>query len=88
MDGRATLSILTQAKLNIIKMERMKILMLAAAQSLVRRALEDSRSHQHLTKATENKHCKQINKQYTKQYLMTKKMVPTDATRHYKHMSA
>jgi hypothetical protein len=68
-------------------MERMKILLLAAAQSLVRRALEDSRSHRRLTKATENKHCKQINRQYTKQYLMTKQMVPTDATRHYKHMS-
>jgi hypothetical protein len=34
-----------------------------------------------------NKQCKQINKQYTKQYLLTKKIVPTDATHRYKHVS-
>jgi hypothetical protein len=53
---------------------------LAAAPSLGYRALEDSRSHRLLTIGTENKHCKQINKQYTKQYLMTNQTIPIDAT--------
>jgi hypothetical protein len=45
---------------------------LAAAQSLERRAPGDSRSLQHLTVAIGNKQHKQINKQYTKQCLITK----------------
>jgi hypothetical protein len=59
---------------------------LAASQSLEHRALEDSQSPRCLTIATGNKQCKQINKQYIKQYLVTKKIVPTDATHHYEHM--
>jgi hypothetical protein len=39
-------------------------------------------------KATGNKQHKQINKQYTKQCLMTKQTVPKDAIRRYKHLSA
>jgi hypothetical protein len=35
-----------------------------------------------------NKQCKPINKYYTRQYLMTKKSVPIDATRLYEHVSA
>jgi hypothetical protein len=34
-----------------------------------------------------NKQHKQINKQYTKQYLMTKQTVPKDSTRHYERVS-
>jgi hypothetical protein len=63
-------------------------LSLAAIQSLERRALEDSQSLQRLPIATENKQYKEINKQYTKQYLMTKQIVPTDATRRYVHVDA
>jgi hypothetical protein len=59
---------------------------LAAAQSLERRALGDSLSLQRLTIETRDKQCKQINKQYTKQYLMTKQTVPTDATHRYEHV--
>jgi hypothetical protein len=64
------------------------VLMLAASQSLECRAPEDSQSHWRLTIATRNKHCKQINKQYRKQYLMTKQIVPTDATHRYEHVGA
>jgi hypothetical protein len=34
-----------------------------------------------------NKQYKKINKQYTKQYLMTNQTVPKDATRCYEHVS-
>jgi hypothetical protein len=61
---------------------------LASAQSLEHRGLGDSQSLQRLTIAIETKQCKQINKQYTKQYLMTKQTIPTDPTRRYEHMSA
>jgi hypothetical protein len=56
---------------------------LAAAQSLERRAPEDSRSLQRLTIAIGNKHCKQINKQLIKLYLMSKQIVPKDTTHRY-----
>jgi hypothetical protein len=48
-------------------------LLLAAAQSLERRAPGDSRSLRCLTVVIGNKKRKQINKQYTKQCLMTNK---------------
>jgi hypothetical protein len=47
-----------------------------------------SRTLRWLTVAIRNKQQKQINKQYTKQCLMSKKIVPKDATRHYERMSA
>jgi hypothetical protein len=59
---------------------------LATAQSLERQALKDSQSLRHLTIAIKNKQYKQINKQYTKQYLLTKQTVPTDATHRYEHV--
>jgi hypothetical protein len=62
------------------------VLPLVVAQSLERQAVGDSRSLQRLMVAIRNKQCKQINKQYTKQYLMTKQTVPTDATPRYKCM--
>jgi hypothetical protein len=61
---------------------------LAAAQSLERRAPVDSRSLRRLMVAIGNKQHKQINKQYTKQYLMAKQIVPKDATHHYERVSA
>jgi hypothetical protein len=61
---------------------------LAAAQSLKCRAPEDSRSLRRLTLAIKNKKYKQISKQYIKLYLMTKQIVPTDATRRYVHVGA
>jgi hypothetical protein len=61
---------------------------LAAPQSPERRALEDSQSLRCITIVIGNKQCNQINKQYTKQHLMTKQIVPTDATHRYEHMSA
>jgi hypothetical protein len=61
---------------------------LAAAQSLKRRVLEDSQSLRRLMIVTENKQCKQINKQYTLQYLLTKQKVPTHATHRYKQVCA
>jgi hypothetical protein len=64
------------------------VLPLAAAQSLERRALGDSRSLRRLMVAIGNKQFKQINKQYTKQYLMAKQTVPTYATRCYERVSA
>jgi hypothetical protein len=60
---------------------------LATAQSLEHRAPEDSRSLQCLTVVIRNKHCKQINKQHTQQYIITKQTVPTDATHRYEHVS-
>jgi hypothetical protein len=62
-------------------------LLLAAAQSLERRAPGDSRSLQRLMVAIRNKQHKQINKQYIKQCLMTKQKVPKDATCHYERLS-
>jgi hypothetical protein len=61
---------------------------LLAAQSLARRALGDSQSLRLLTVVIGNKQHKKINKQYTKQYLITKQTVPKDATRCYKRVSA
>jgi hypothetical protein len=61
---------------------------LLAAQSLARRALGDSRSLQLLTVVIRNKQHKKINKQYIKQYLITKQIVPKDATRCYERVSA
>jgi hypothetical protein len=58
-------------------------LLLATAQSLERLTPGDSRSLQCLTVAIGNKQHKQINKQYTKQCLITKQMVPKDATCRY-----
>jgi hypothetical protein len=62
-------------------------LRLAATQSLERRALEDSQSLQRLMIVVKNKQCKQINKQYTKQYLLSKQTVPKDTTHFYKCVS-
>ncbi len=61
---------------------------LAADQGLESQAPKDSQSLRRITIAIGNKQYKQINKQYTKQYLMTTQTVPTDVTRHYKHVSA
>jgi hypothetical protein len=59
-----------------------------AAQSLARQALGDSRSLRLLTVVIRNKQYKKINKQYTKQYLMTNQTVPKDATHCYERVSA
>jgi hypothetical protein len=59
-----------------------------AAQSLARQALGDSRSLRLLTVVIGNKQYKKINKQYTKQYLMTNQTVSKYATRCYERMSA
>jgi hypothetical protein len=53
---------------------------LATAQSLERRGPGDSRSLRLLTVAIRNKQHKQINKQYTKQCVTTKKIVPKDVS--------
>jgi hypothetical protein len=58
-----------------------------AAQSLARQAHGDSRSLRLLAVVIENKQHKQINKQYIKQYLMTKQTVPKDSTRCYERVS-
>jgi hypothetical protein len=58
-----------------------------AAQSLARQALGDSRSLWLLTVVIGNKQYKKINKQYTKQYLMTNQIVPKDATHCYERVS-
>jgi hypothetical protein len=50
-------------------------LLLAAAQSLERRAPGNSQSLRYLTVVIRNKQHKQINKQYTKQCLITKETV-------------
>jgi hypothetical protein len=55
-----------------------------AAQSLARQALGDSQSLRLRTVVIENK---QINKQYIKQYLMTKQIVPKDSTHCYERVS-
>jgi hypothetical protein len=62
--------------------------LLAVAQSLAHRAPGDSRSLQLLTVVIGNKQHKKINKQYTKQYLITKQIVAKDATRCYECVSA
>jgi hypothetical protein len=58
-----------------------------AAQSLALQALGDSRSLRLLMVVIGNKQYKKINKQYTKQYLMTNQTVPKDATRCYERVS-
>jgi hypothetical protein len=60
-------------------------LLLAAAQSLERRAPGDSPSLRRLMVSIGNK---QINKQYIKQCLITKQTVPKDATRRYEYVNA
>jgi hypothetical protein len=60
---------------------------LAAAQGLECQAPGDSRSLRRLTVAIRNKQYKQINKQYSKQCLITKQTVLKDATRRYEHVS-
>jgi hypothetical protein len=60
---------------------------LVAAQSLERRAPGDSRSLRCLTVAIGNKQCRQIKKQCTKQFLITKQTVPKDTTCHYERVS-
>jgi hypothetical protein len=62
-------------------------LSLAAAQSLEHRAPGDSRSLWRLTVVIRNKQYKQINKQYTKQCLMTKQIVSKYATSRYERVS-
>jgi hypothetical protein len=61
---------------------------LVATQSHARRAPGDSRSLRRLMAAIRNKQHKQINKQYTKQCIITKQIVPKDATPHYECVSA
>jgi hypothetical protein len=63
-------------------------LLLVVAQSLERRAPGDSQSLQRLTVTIGNKQHKQINKQYTKQCIMTNQTIPKDATRRYGRVSA
>jgi hypothetical protein len=63
-------------------------LLLVAAQSLERQAPGDSQSLQRLTVVIRNKQHKQINKQYIKQCLITKQIVPKDVTHRYKRVSA
>jgi hypothetical protein len=58
-----------------------------AAQSLARQAFGDSRSLRLLTVVIRNKQYRKINKQYTKQHLMTNQTVPKDATRCYERVS-
>jgi hypothetical protein len=60
---------------------------LAAAQRLGCQVLEDSQSRWRLTIAIENKQLKQINKQYTKQYLNSNQTVPKDSTCCYERVS-
>jgi hypothetical protein len=60
---------------------------LAAAQSLGSQAPEDSQSRWRLTVAIGNKQLKQINKQYTKQYLNYNQIVPKDSTHCYECVS-
>jgi hypothetical protein len=58
-----------------------------AAQSPAHRTLGGSRSRQRLTTVIGNKQCKQPNKQYMKQHLMSKQTVPNDATHRYERVS-
>jgi hypothetical protein len=60
---------------------------LLATQSLALQALGDSRSLPRLTVVIKNKQYKKINKQYTKQHLMTNQTVPKDATHYYERVS-
>jgi hypothetical protein len=60
---------------------------LAPAQRLERRGPGESRSLRCLTVVIENKQDKQINKLYTKQFLITKQIVPKDATHRYERVS-
>jgi hypothetical protein len=62
-------------------------LRLVAAQSLEHQAPGVSRSLRCLTVDIRNKQHKQINKQYTKQCLITKQTVPKDAIHCYEHVS-
>jgi hypothetical protein len=59
-------------------------LLLAATQNLAHQAPRDTQSLRRLMVAIRNK---QINKQYTKQCLVTKQKVPKDATRRYGRVS-
>jgi hypothetical protein len=61
---------------------------LVAAQRLERRAPGDSQSLRCLMVEIKNKQHKQINKQYTKQFLLTKQTVRKDVTHRYKRVSA
>jgi hypothetical protein len=63
-------------------------LLLAAAQSLARRAPRDFCSLRLLTVAIGNKQHKQKNKQYIKQCLITKQTVSKDASHCYERVSA
>jgi hypothetical protein len=63
-------------------------LSLAPAQSLERQAPRDSRRLRLLTVEIETKQPKQINKKYTKHFLITKKIVSKDVTRCYERVSA
>jgi acetolactate synthase small subunit len=58
------------------------------AQSLECRALEDSQSRRRLTIVTKNKQYEQINKQYTKQHIISKQTVGKGATHCYERVSA
>jgi hypothetical protein len=60
---------------------------LCTTQSLARRAPGDSQNLRLLTVAIENNQHKQINKQYTKQFLITKQTVPKYATHRYERVS-
>jgi hypothetical protein len=60
---------------------------LVAAQSLASRAPGDSRCLWRQTVAIGNKQLRQIIKQYTKQYLISKQTAPKDATHPYKCVS-
>jgi hypothetical protein len=60
---------------------------LVAAQSLERQTPGDSQSRRRLIVAIRNKQHKQINKQYTKQCLITKQTVAKDAARRYERVS-
>jgi hypothetical protein len=60
---------------------------LATSQSLEHRAPGDSRSLRRLTVAIGNKQHKQISKQYTKQFLITKQTVPKYATHRYERVN-
>jgi hypothetical protein len=61
---------------------------LVATQSLERRAPGDSRSLRRLTVVIGNKQHEQINKEYTKQCLITKQTISKDATHRYERVSA
>jgi hypothetical protein len=60
---------------------------LATAQNLEHRAPGDSWSVRRLTVSIRNKQHKEINKLYTKKFLITKQTVPKDASRRYECVS-